>query len=179
MTWIATYSGRMLDYADPQSESICIEDIARGLASVPRFSGQTKFPYSVAQHSVLCSRKCRRHPLAALLHDATEAYMGDCTRPLKALLGPAWKHIEDRLLHVILRKYGIFNGINSSVKSVDNRMLFTERAVLQPNAPDWGWACKPYVDTPIEPWTWQRAYDSFMGRFTELTAAVAVKQVVA
>ncbi len=52
--WTLTGSGRVVDLVDPDINSIALEDIARHLSRIARFSGGTKghFLYSVAQHSV-------------------------------------------------------------------------------------------------------------------------------
>jgi hypothetical protein len=65
---------------------ICIEDIAHSLALTNRYNGMTRYPYSVAEHCVrmaLCD-DLPGHPLAKLLHDAAEAYIGDIVKPFKA-----------------------------------------------------------------------------------------------
>ena len=53
--WQLMLSGRRLDLLEPTPLYIEIEDIAHGLSRVARWNGQTKgkWPYSVADHSVL------------------------------------------------------------------------------------------------------------------------------
>ncbi len=43
-------SGMYFDYENPTEDTICIEDIAWGLANTCRFGGQSLEFYSVAQH---------------------------------------------------------------------------------------------------------------------------------
>lgn len=52
-TSIETVSGSYVDFADPQPDTIFIDDIAWGLSREARFGGHTNTvePYSVAQHS--------------------------------------------------------------------------------------------------------------------------------
>jgi len=94
MTWILTRTGRRFDLLAPKADQVSTLDIAHALSQLCRFNGHTSRHYSVAQHSLLvASIVPAEHQLAALLHDATEAYVGDMTRPLKALL-PDFSAIE-------------------------------------------------------------------------------------
>ena len=60
--WQRMLSGRRLDLLDPSPLDIEIEDIAHGIARVPRWNGQTKGPhiYSVAQHTLLVDTLVRQ-----------------------------------------------------------------------------------------------------------------------
>src|SRR5438128_12538670 len=81
--WMQTYTGRAFYPLDPRLDDICIEDIAHALSMLCRYGGQCQEFYSVAEHSVLMSYAVNpQHALWALLHDATESYMGDLIRPL-------------------------------------------------------------------------------------------------
>ena len=82
--YVSTYTGKQFFPLDPQQDQVDIEDIAHGLAYQCRFNGQTRYFYSVAQHSLIVAGLVpKRLYLAALLHDAAEAYMGDMVKPLK------------------------------------------------------------------------------------------------
>lgn len=106
MNWTETYSGQKVGFPFPEPESIKIQDIAHGLSQVCRFSGQCSHFYSVAQHSLnmaieLHKRGCGpRLLLLGLLHDASEAYIGDIPSPLKRLI-PAYREIEKTLQQAI------------------------------------------------------------------------------
>jgi hypothetical protein len=108
---IETFSGLFVDYDDPQPEQISIYDIAHALSQICRFGGHTRVFYSVAEHSILVSRllgKDRSLPrLAALLHDAHEAYLGDIPTPLKNALGPEYRVMVDRLDRAIVAAVGL------------------------------------------------------------------------
>lgn len=171
MSWIGTVSGRRIDYLKPDPSEIEIEDIAEGLSKIPRFCGQTEDFYSVAQHCVLCSYRSDE-PLKALLHDASEAVMGDCPSPLKNLLGAAWRDIEDRIQRVIYEKYGVDPGKSAALKEIDHRLLFSERRDLQPRHAPWGWNRRPYPER-VTAWPWKTARAKYLARFYELNAALA------
>src|SRR5713226_1215903 len=107
--WIITYTGKQFYHLNPQPEMVCIEDIAHSLAMLCRWTGHTKFHYSVAQHSIYCSRiGPQETALERLLHDASEAYLGDMNRPLKHFTnaGPAYREVESKVQTVIYRKFG-------------------------------------------------------------------------
>jgi len=106
MSIIVTNSGKFVNLADPQPETICIEDIAHHLAHINRFTGATFQGYSVASHSLYVSDLVApEFKLIALMHDATEAYLGDISSPLKSIL-PEYKVIEARMHKAIADKMG-------------------------------------------------------------------------
>lgn len=144
---LLTASGVYVDFLDPHASPLAIEDIAHGLAHCCRFAGQCREFYSVAQHSVLVARIVPpAHRLAALLHDASEAYLGDVTRPLKAFLG-RYREIEDAMQSAILGRFGVAD-MPPTVKHADLVVLATERRdLMRAPAPDRRW---PVLDG-IEP----------------------------
>lgn len=128
---IETYTGRMLNVLDPNEDDIDIIDIAHGLASMPRWAGQSKTPISVAIHSIwVADLVPDEYKLEALLHDATEAYLMDMPKPIKQAL-PAYQRIEKKLDSVIRRKYHLPIGMSSTVKKADDEILEREHAHLK------------------------------------------------
>jgi hypothetical protein len=98
---ITTLSGKFFDILKPEEYEYDIEEIATALSNLCRYTGHVNTFYSVAEHSVLVSRIVpERLALAGLLHDASEAYLGDVSSPLKKLL-PEYKRIEDRVQRAI------------------------------------------------------------------------------
>lgn len=144
MTWIETFTGRQFYPLDPNPEDICIEDIAHALSNICRFNGHVKQFYSVAEHSVfvaLCSPV--KHRVAALLHDASEAYLCDLPRPVKLnVIGYA--EAEHRLMECIARKFGFGMPLPEIVKLNDNRILLDEREqFMPPSDRDWELGVEP------------------------------------
>ncbi len=124
---IRTVSGNYVNLLNPDPDTITIEDIAHSLSQQCRFGGNLPFFYSVAQHSVHVSKLCRAgYELQALMHDASEAYLLDIPRPLKILLGEAYKKIENNMMRVIADKFGFDFPIHSSVKYCDEFALMYE-----------------------------------------------------
>lgn len=111
---------------EPTEEMIRIEDIAHALSMQCRFGGHLPKFYSVAQHSVHCCEEVSEvHQLAALLHDASEAYLVDIPSPVKSGLAN-YKQLEDRLMKVIAKKFGFDYPLHPDVKIVDESMLHAE-----------------------------------------------------
>lgn len=167
LAWIQTHSGRKLSLIDPQPEDILIQDIAHHLSQINRYNGGAKFPYSVAQHSLLCSTHITpAYSMHALLHDAPEAYIQDIIRPLKRLLHDQYHPIEERFEQVIAEKFGLDCLMNEHVKAVDNRMGDTEARELLNKPPLWpigeGY---PFRLCQME---WHEAKAAFLRRFDEI-----------
>lgn len=138
MSWILTASGKHFDLIDPQPDMVEILDIASALSNICRFSGHCRLFYSVAQHSVIASQIVAPEFAAeALFHDASEAYLGDVTRPLKQLL-PDYRQIEQRVEAVIRERFGLPAIQSDAVTEADRIMLATERRDLMPtDSTDW------------------------------------------
>lgn len=127
-----TFTGRMLDLSSPNLEDICLEDIAHHLSRVCRFGGAVHDYYSVASHSVYVGRiiadvygETSPAARAALLHDATEAYLGDMVSGLKRL-NPDYKRLEGEWAHVIEARFGVhFEGC-PVIKDADLRARLSE-----------------------------------------------------
>ena len=138
--WIQTYSGHKVSLLDPQPNQITIEDIAHALSMVNRYNGHTSFPYSVATHSRHVSKLLSydiQLSLDGLLHDASEAYVGDVSRPLKALM-PQYVEIEQRFSAVIAAKFGLSWPEPERVKWADVQLLISEKeALLGPEPESW------------------------------------------
>lgn len=123
---IRMQSGHYVNGITPNPATICIEDIARGLARTIRWRGQTHWPLTVAQHSVHVSiRLPHELQLAGLLHDASEAYLGDVPGPYKRLL-PDYNKMEQRMMKAIADKFGFEYPLHPMVTEMDRLALSLE-----------------------------------------------------
>lgn len=146
---IQTFSGRGYDFQNPTPEMIDLSDIAHHLSQMCRFAGATRVHCSVAEHSVLCSHILRRmghnraDQLHALFHDAHEAYIWDCPRPLKPLLGRQFGDLADACDAVICRRFGLSLEMlrEPFIKIVDDMALVAEAREFMHHGPErWaGW----------------------------------------
>lgn len=168
--WIQTFGGKRFDLLNPRAEDIEIEDIGRALSRICRYTGHSKQFFSVAQHSVLVSVVVDKpYQLHALLHDATEAYIGDISSPLKKLI-PGIKEIEARIEGVIAQKFGLSLPPPEAVVEADLRMLSTEKSDVMGKEPcAWGDLPEPYKHVYITRcWLPDEAFRMFMLRYRSL-----------
>ena len=170
---ILTVSGHYFNLLDPTDNIIRVTDIAHALSHVCRFAGHTTEFYSVAQHSVLVSRIVSpENALSALFHDASEAYIGDITRPLKQLL-PDYKVIEERIEHDIFTKLGLPIEMPEEVNQADLILLATEQRDLMPDHDD-VWRQIAHIDPlpeTIDPWPPFTAATYFLERYRQLISS--------
>lgn len=173
--YIRTYTGKQFHWRTPETNVYDIRDIAHALAMNCRWTGHVREFYSVAQHSVLAARYApAEHKLAALLHDASEAYMHDTPSPLKWHLRDAgftaFADLEKRIDQALFKSFGLAWPRDPAIKHVDLRLLATEHRDLMPYDPDKerAYMLPPYEDK-ITGWSWARAQASFLNMYEELT----------
>ena len=135
---IITASGLVFDILETTPEMICIEDIAHATSQGNRFTGHSKFPYPVSQHSRLGSYLVpQQYALRFLLHDGSEAYLGDMNRPLKHFTpaGDEYRKVEKRIQGIIYNKFGLSEDEPDIIHEVDNMMFYAEKAAIMPPTP--------------------------------------------
>jgi hypothetical protein len=148
-----TSRGRHLDLLDPRPDDVDPEEIARALGNQCRYNGNVLRYYSVAEHSVHIAEHTEREGrspvlcLAALLHDAHEAYLGDLTVPAAAVIFDGdpvalarWRAAKRRMDAVICERAGIDPGYlyRVHIHVADASILLDERdALLTPHPDPW------------------------------------------
>ena len=189
---VETYTGEFVNTRAPKPETIHLEDIAHALAQTCRYGGHCTRFYSVAEHAVLVSRRLEelgasnRRQRAGLHHDDAEAYLGDIPRPMKPLLGSAYKTLTARMDQAIVDSLRLGLSVGSfhapEVKEADNWALFVEARILLPSkGVNWNanllqkWGVDPESEHISTPNYWrsglspQRAKEEFLARHNELT----------
>lgn len=135
---IFTYSKTKFYPLEPITADISIKDIAHSLSLLARANGHFNHFYSVAQHSVNCSVEAKKRDfstrvqLGCLLHDASESYIADLTRPVKLHL-PGYSDIEETLQNAIYEKFGLgdlSDAEKQQIKLVDDALLYHEFIAL-------------------------------------------------
>lgn len=117
-----------------------LEDLAHGLAQMPRYAGQTVIRgWSVADHLVVCADIAEMFTgwpedlqLHAILHDAHEAMTGDIPVPFKT---PDMKRLQEELDARIYDRFSLPKPTamqKNVVKVIDEEALLAEARVVAP-----------------------------------------------
>ena len=131
---ITTYTKIQFNTFEPEEDKIAIEDIAHALSMMTRANGRFPVFFSVGQHSIQCCMEAiarnyvPQTALACLLHDASEAYLADVTRPVKKNM-TMYLQIEEQLQNMIYEKYLGYVPMGEEaelVKYIDDACLYYE-----------------------------------------------------
>jgi len=166
LDWMSLASGQKFYPLEPKKTLYTIDDIAHSLSLQCRFNGHTKRFYSVAEHSIHIARWLQREGhnrfvvRTGLLHDATEAYLGDLVVCIKHLL-PDYKKFEESLNQCFVDAFGMQHPFPDIVKEADQRILVDEKKALM-NSKD-VWPCDDWspLGVKIEGWPPHRAEYEF------------------
>lgn len=132
--YILTYTKTRFTPLSPEMDQIKIEDIAHALSFLCRANGHFKHFYSVAQHSIHCCKEAKargyspRIQFACLLHDASEAYLSDITRPVKQHLQEYIefeKKLQTTIYHTFFKENLTEDEI-IKVRQIDDHVLYFE-----------------------------------------------------
>lgn len=171
--WMITFSGVQYYPTVPRAADVRIVDIAHHLSMLCRFTGAVRKFYSVAEHSVHVSYCVpHEHALTGLLHDATESYVNDLSRPLKRSL-PDYRAIEHLNWVAICEKFALPVAMPQCIHDADNAVLNAERDALMPpmstaQLAEWP-QCEWVAPVTIMALPPNGAEALFLQRYTELT----------
>lgn len=168
--WITLSSGNRFYPMDPQADEVEPTDIAHALSMLCRWGGHCKFFMSVAQHCVLVSRLGRtlEEKRWGLLHDASEAYVGDMITPIKRHL-QEYRDVEEKVIAAIAKRFKMSLPWPERVSEADGIMMATEAQALMPE----GCLSKKGEPDPtikIEPWSQVKARNSWIFEYHQLFA---------
>ncbi|NLM20734.1 MAG: HD domain-containing protein [Peptococcaceae bacterium] len=138
LDYIITYTKVKFYPLKPNKEDIKIEDIAHALSLMTRANGHCRHFYSVAQHSLNCYQEAKargcseRVQLGCLLHDASESYISDLTRPVKRNMSE-YVAIEAKLQNMIFDRFGLGDLSEEEleqIEEIDDTLLYYEFEAL-------------------------------------------------
>lgn len=175
--YIRTFTGKKFFWNDIENNPFDIRDIAHSLSMNCRWTGHVRSFYPVGQHSIYASWEAQDmglsfdDQLAALLHDATEAYVHDTPSPLKWHLREhdftAFADLEKRIDVAIFKTFNLPYPRNPVIKQIDLRLLSTENRDLMPLGEERMHMIEPY-DWHVQPLDCQTVEKSFLKRFDAL-----------
>jgi hypothetical protein len=169
MTYIWTKSGRKFYFDDVSKNKgkLKVSDIAWGLSNLCRYNGQCRKFYSIAEPSIWVSKLVRPElALTGLLHDGSEAFMADITRPLKRLL-PDYKAKELEVETFFASELKLTFPYPLEIHQIDYDMLRCEfNQLFSVKEFD-----NPFPDLKLNFWKPHKAYREFMSRYNELKNA--------
>jgi hypothetical protein len=157
---ILTHTGKFVNPLEATVDDIDIADIAHSLANLCRYNGHVSHFYSVAQHSVLVAQQFNIFTEKylrkwGLLHDASEAYLGDVVAPLKhSGHYDFYLEAEDRMMEVICEKFDLDLPMPEEIDIVDKMLRGPEMRDLKQYVPsdNNGGLTKEMYAFKIEPW---------------------------
>jgi len=179
MSLMTTFTGRRIDPLNLRLEDVDITDVAHALALCNRFAGHTIVPVSVAQHSVYVCRLLWNTggALCGLLHDASEAYLGDVVKWVKD--SPAfseYREVERRAQQVIYERFGVTHQ-SELLEYADSLMVRFEAEKTMPRLDVPSDQVSRYPPVTQEernaigfwsPWDWRTAEARFLHEFESL-----------
>lgn len=150
-----------------KNKGLRVVDLIVPIAEISRYNFHLATHYSVAEHCYYCSQRCSI-PLYGLIHDLSEAIIGDLPAPIKVLC-PDYKKVELRIEKWIYTVFGL-DPINLpfDLKTVDKRMLATEQLHFGRTADSID-EYPPYMDIRIGCWKPVYAVLKYFERLQELT----------
>ena len=175
LNWMHTSLGSRMYPEAPVHKDIAISDIANGLALICRYGGQGdvyKF-YSVAEHSVLMAQYALEDAgsfaaMDVLLHDASEAYLGDLVPAVKNAVGSSYEALEDSITNAVMHKYSRHHDFRDYAKTIDGRIVPTEKAALMRHPQPWPSDAADPLPVGIECWYPAQAKLRFLILWEEL-----------
>lgn len=187
-SWIQLFSGLAFYPLDPRSDEFTLVDIAHALSLENRFSGHSREPYSVAEHSVRVSilmeelannyewalPEVVNAGMVGLAHDGEEGLgWRDIARPIKHQPEfEFYRQLSENCQAEVWLKFGVFLNpeVSALTHKADAILLATEkRDLMDPPKYPWGPLPNP-LQEKITPWPWQVAEMKFIARYEDLQA---------
>lgn len=158
---IQTFTGEAYDFDNPDPATIRLRDIAHALSNACRYAGHTSRFYSVAEHSILVTKTLESWGYdeawqrVALMHDASEAYVWDCPKPFKPLLGETFGQFSEKADVAICEAMGLPDPErfhSKTLKTADVTVLIAEARELMHHGPEaWSAWEESYAKMPPLP----------------------------
>ena len=167
---ISVIGGEFFDLLKPEEFVYDIDMIGYALANLCRYTGHVTRFYSVAEHCVHVSRIIKpKYAMEGLLHDASEAFVGDVSSPLKKLITELYTPIEEGIQKAISVQFNLTYPFPDDVHKADKQLYWSERKKIAP-AIDALWNKQFRASRKCEPqgWSPERAHKEYVHRYHEI-----------
>lgn len=172
MSKIRLYDGSLIDPFNFSKADIKPEVLIHQLCLINRFHGATKYPYSVAQHSLNLYYLVPPHlKAAALIHDLQEALFNDLAAPVKYEC-PSYVVAEAEAGRQLAKIFEIYEPTLEELKPYDKSIYVNERDALFYNIDETGMGDEreplwvpPGLDTLFEERSWRAVKEEFLEVF--------------
>lgn len=135
---IRVLSGHLVDPFDLKYDDIPKIDFIHSISLLNRFTGHSKYPYSVGQHSYILSNHVpNKLKKAAIIHDFSEALFNDIASPVKARFHEYRKY-EETAQKIIFDYFCVPWSDMEELHDYDKRIFMDERNILFNNIEDQG-----------------------------------------
>lgn len=177
--YITTYNNIRFYPLNPRPEDVCIGDIAHALSLMTRANGHISHFFSVGQHCINCALEAgarglsRRIQLGCLVHDASECYLSDITRPVKRNL-PHYLETERKIMEMLYCYFGLPDLTPEElavIAEIDDAMLYEEFMALKGHPPQG--IAKPKLT--MRPDLSLRPFESVEQQFLQLYEALRLR----
>lgn len=137
--YIRDAEGALVPPSFLKPEDISLLALAQSLSKLCRFTGHTREFYSSAQHAVLMCQHLKDGPrslrAATLLHDASDAFVGDISAPVKydpAFDLETFRAMEKSIQSTIFRAFDLYPTPDelATIKRLDQVMCHAEHRDL-------------------------------------------------
>lgn len=136
MSKIRTIDGRLVDPFNVTAADVHPSVHIHSICLINRFTGHTKHPYSVGQHTrnlvILVPKHLKR---VAMIHDWQESWFNDLASPVKREF-PEYVEAEERAKEVIGKFFGVDKDDYAEFDWWDKNIYVDERDALQVRDPE-------------------------------------------
>lgn len=159
MSAILLFTGRLFDPSEIEKQEFTALDFIHPISLLNRYTGHTKKPISVAEHTVKLARSLQVQAAglmrAAAIHDFGEALTNDIPHPYKKDADfKAYVKLEDRVQRHIFNVFGEPWENMEALSTFDRRICADEMA--QGFEPPYAYPMEP-LGIKVDFWAWDIA----------------------
>lgn len=145
---------RLIDPWKIEQYEFNVHDFIKPLSQINRYNGNTRMPYSVAEHTVHLARWLKSHDRAhlvpaAIIHDFPEVIIGDMVQPVKREMYD-FVSLDNRIQAHLADQFGVSPEALAELYDYDRRICQDEMQQVFAGPYDAG--MKPLGDIHVKFW---------------------------